>query len=306
MTQVGSRRHHDPIPIGDVAAPAFARLPEPESLFARRAERFRSLAAGQDLKPYLLFLADLCSVQHAIQDGLPAVELPDADALARARSHAMPPLDRGRFTADAASESTIDRLLAAAGACEMPPAAQTALRNARAAGAATLAGMVRSVLADAIPAEAVAEHVFVAAALQVHFARLASRLDGARLVPVGDGACPACGGRPVASMVVGWLGAHGTRYCACALCGTMWNYVRIKCTACGSTGGIAYQEIEGGPGTVKAETCETCNSYVKILHQHKDPLLDPVADDVASLGLDLLLRGSGVRRAGVNPFLLGY
>jgi FdhE protein len=31
-----------------------------------------------------------------------------------------------------------------------------------------------------------------------------------------------------------------------------------------------------------------------------------VADDVASLGLDLLLRDSPYRRAGYNPFLLGY
>jgi FdhE protein len=57
---------------------------------------------------------------------------------------------------------------------------------------------------------------------------------------------------------------------------------------------------------VKAETCGSCRGYVKILHQHKDPALDPVADDVASLGLDVLLRETGYRRGAVNPFLLGY
>ncbi len=31
-----------------------------------------------------------------------------------------------------------------------------------------------------------------------------------------------------------------------------------------------------------------------------------VADDVASLALDLLMRGRPYRRAGFNPFLLGY
>ena len=45
---------------------------------------------------------------------------------------------------------------------------------------------------------------------------------------------------------------------------------------------------------------------MKILQQHKDPSLDPVADDVATLALDLLLRESDYRRGGVNPFLLGY
>ena len=100
--------------------------------------------------------------------------------------------------------------------------------------------MLRNVLADAIPADALAEHALMAAALQVHFARLAATLDASRLKSVGNGACPACGGPLVASLVVGWQGAHGTRFCACALCGTLWNYVRIKCTLCGSTEGIAY------------------------------------------------------------------
>jgi FdhE protein len=45
---------------------------------------------------------------------------------------------------------------------------------------------------------------------------------------------------------------------------------------------------------------------VKIIHKHKDAILDPVADDVATLALDLLLRESGYRRGAVNPFLLGY
>jgi len=42
------------------------------------------------------------------------------------------------------------------------------------------------------------------------------------------------------------------------------------------------------------------------MYQQQNPALDPVADDVASLGLDLLVRETGFRRGGVNPFLLGY
>ena len=131
-------------------------------------------------------------------------------------------------------------------------------------------------------------------------------LDAASLVPVGDGACPVCGGPPAASMIVGWLGAHGARYCGCGLCGTLWNYVRVKCTLCASTKGIAYQEIDGGAGNVKAETCTSCHGYLKVLQQTKDPDVDIIADDVASLGLDLLVREAGFRRGGVNPFLVGY
>ena len=34
--------------------------------------------------------------------------------------------------------------------------------------------------------------------------------------------------------------------------------------------------------------------------------IDPVADDVASLGLDLLMQDTEYRRAGFDPFLIGY
>jgi FdhE protein len=305
MSQVGAPRH-DPIPIGEIAKPPFVRLPDPTALFAARAERLRFLAQTHGLAAYLTFLAGVSEAQHVIQDGLPAIDAPSRDTLERAHDQGMPPLDRGRFNADPAYDATLARLLAAADDVAMPEAARAALERTRRADAAVQADMASAVLSDAVPVEALAEHVFIAAALQVHFARLAAALDGDRLVPVGDGACPSCGGAPVSSLIVGWNGAHGTRFCACSLCGTLWNYVRIKCTVCGSTGGIGYEEVDGGPGTIKAETCNACHTYVKVLHQHKDPALDPVADDVASLALDLLVREAGYRRGAVNPFLLGY
>ena len=66
--------------------------------------------------------------------------------------------------------------------------------------------------------------------------------------------------------------------------------------------------MEGSDGHVRAETCEIMPAaYVKILQQQQhDAALDPVADDVASLALDLLVRELGYRRGAVNPFLLGY
>ena len=305
MSRVGAPRH-DPVPIGEIAEPPFVRLPDPLTLFEARAQRFRALAEGHALAPYLRFLAALSDAQHRVQEGLSGPDMPVADAIASAREYGMPPLDRGRFTVDAAFDATLERLLALAGSIEMPAAAREALERTKAADASTRDAMVRAVLADAVPVEQLADHLFAAAALQVHFARQATRLDGKRLVPVGDGACPACGGPPIASMVVGWSGAHGTRFCVCSVCATQWNYVRIKCTLCGSTAGISYQHVEGGSDEVRAETCDGCHGYVKILQQMKNPELDPVADDVASLALDLLVRETGYRRGAVNPFLLGY
>jgi FdhE protein len=304
MSSAGAPRH-EPIPIGEIAEPPFVRLPEPTSLFHVRAERFRALAEGHTLAPYLRFLAELSDVQHRLQEGLAEPDLPAAEALALAREHGMPPLDRGKFTADAAFDATLDRLFSLAGAIDMPEAARAALARAQGADAGQRAAMLRAVLDDAVPVEALADHLFVAAALQVHFARQAARLDGKRLREVGDGACPACGGPPVASLLVGWAGAHNSRFCACSLCATQWNYVRIKCTLCGSTGGISYHHVEHDK-QVRAETCDNCRCYVKILQQVENPALDPVADDVASLALDLLVRDLGYRRGAVNPFMLGY
>lgn len=296
----------DPTMIGHVAEPPFVRLPDPKTLFASRAERFRVLAEGNPLKPYLLFLGALSDCQHRIQDGLPEPDMPSAETIARAKEHTMPPLDRGHFTADAALDATFDRLFSLAAQIDMPDSARTALERTRSADAAARDEMVRSVLADSIPVETLADHVYVAAALQVHFARIAAKLDAKALVPVGEGACPVCGGAPVASAIVNWPGAVGTRFCSCSLCTTQWHVVRIKCVLCDSTKGISYQDADGGDSNVKAETCENCHGFVKILHQHKDPALDPVADDVATVGLDMLLRESGYRRGAVNPFLLGY
>lgn len=295
----------DPSVISNIPVPPFTRLPDPGALFAARATRFAELAEDHQLAPYLRFLAALCEVQAVIQDGLPEPDAVAADQLARAYDHKMPPLDRGRFTPDAAFTATMDRLLAAAASLQMPAPARTALDKVIASDADGRASMIQNVLAEAVPVEALAEHVFVAAVLQVHFARLAARLEAKRLQAVGDGVCPACGGAPTASVLINSHRTPGARYCACSLCGTMWNYVRSKCTLCGSTRKIVFQEIEGADH-IKAETCDDCHGYMKVLNHQKDDRLDPVADDVATLGLDLLVRELGFRRGGVNPFLIGY
>jgi FdhE protein len=302
---------HDPVPIGDIAAPPFVRLPDPQTLFARRAERFAAAADGHELGPYLRFLAELAACQHCVQRNLPELKMPTGNARQRTHSHVTrandpglshPPLSEEGREWDAA----LDQLFAEASGIEMPEPARTALNHVRSADAGARLAMVRSVLTDAMPVETLAEHVYVAAALQVHFARLAAGLDPGTLTPIGDGVCPACGAAPVASSIVGWRAAHGARFCTCSLCATQWHVVRIKCVLCGSTKGISYQEVDGGTGAVKAEVCDECHGYVKILHQHLSPALDPVADDVATCGLDLLLRAKGYRRGAVNPFLIGY
>lgn len=306
MSKGGAPRH-DPVPIGEIATPPFARLPDPASLFARRATRFGALSDGDhELRPYLRFLAEIANAQHETQDALPEPPAPEPETLRRASASGMPPLDRSRLAVEPAFVETLARLLERLDGVTMPTPARAALAHLAHLDRTALLEMARAVLADAVPMETLAEHVFVASALQIDFACAAAQLDAKTLVPIADGVCPACGGAPVTSLIVGWNEAHGTRFCACSLCATLWNYVRIKCTLCGSTKGIGYTEVDGGPGTIKAETCDECRGYVKILHQHSDPKLDPVADDVGALALDILVRDAGYRRGGVNPFLIGY
>lgn len=219
----------------------------------------------------------------------------------------MPPLDRAALAGDTGLRALAQRFLEGVAALPMPPPAEAALAGLRQAAPEDLDQLIGNVLADSIPADDLPRHLFLSAAVQVHAARLASLLDPKQLVPVETGLCPCCGGPPASSMVVGHQGAEGARYAACAFCGTQWNEVRIKCLACGSTKGVGYMAPESeDEAAVKAETCDSCRSWVKILYQNRNPSLEPVADDVASLGLDLLMRDTQYRRAGFDPFLLGY
>jgi FdhE protein len=292
--------------IGEEAKPPFAVLPDPSALFLGRSKRLATLAPKHELEPYLRFLALVTRAQHDVQPDLPPAVLPSFERIGQALQHGMPPVSRALCEPDDTMQATIDWLLAQLAGAELPAETDKAVRAIRAASPDQRRSMATAVLEDAAPADNPAERALVAAGLQVHFARLAAMLNADDLKPVADGACPVCGSAPMTSSVVGWPKAHNTRFCACSLCATMWNVVRVKCVLCSSTEGIRYHSIEGKPDTVKAETCDSCRAYVKILYQVNDPVLEPMADDVATLGLDMLMAKDGWKRAGQNPFLLGH
>ncbi|WP_134724918.1 formate dehydrogenase accessory protein FdhE [Paracoccus luteus] len=294
--------------IGGVSTPPLAILPRPARLFAARADRFAHLADGSRLAPYLRFMADLTRAQARLADTLPPATAPDPDRVALARAARMPPIDRHAVLDDAALAATLDAVIAAARDIDMPAPARLALDALADAAPEDRRWLIANILDDAIPADSVAPHLFVAAAVQLHLARLAAGLDAGQLVAIRTGVCPCCGGKPAASVVTGVMGAEGARYAACAGCQTLWNEVRVKCLSCGSTKGIGFQSLDDGTGDaqVKAETCDECDAWVKQMDQHKNPSLDPIADDVASLGLDALMQGGRWRRGGFDPFLTGY
>jgi FdhE protein len=166
----------------------------------------------------------------------------------------------------------------------------------------------------------------IGAALQVYWVRLvaeAAERFGRSIFdrPVPGSLCPCCGMRPTVSVVrIGGL-ESGYRYLHCALCSAQWHLVRIMCSHCLGTKGIHYQALdlvesaveaagskmprERAPiAAVRAECCDPCGHYLKILSMEKDPELDPVADDLASVALDLLVSEAGKTSAGINLMLL--
>ena len=95
------------------------------------------------------------------------------------------------------------------------------------------------------------------------------------------------------------------RYLHCSLCNSQWNVPRATCTHCGSDSALALLEVEGGKGAVRAEACDACKTYLKIIYRQKSPTADPIADDLATLALDLLVDEAGYARSGKNLLLIG-
>ncbi len=148
---------------------------------------------------------------------------------------------------------------------------------------------------------------FVAAALQVHSTALAARLDRKAIAPRDvTGTCPCCGFLPVAGIVRTDGQPTRLRYLHCALCNTEWHLPRVTCAACRDSNRIAYFHIEGSDESVRAETCDVCRSYLKIVYREKSPQADPVADDLATLALDLLVEEAGYDRLGPNLLFVPY
>lgn len=301
----------------------FLRLPERASVFAERETRLRELAAGHAMRDYLLFVAELARGQQRVLDDAPVVALPTGEQSDAAAREGRPLLAAGSWPRDPAWRGALHRLLddllPRLGAS---PAAAT-VKALRAAPADEVERQADRLLGGVMLGLNLAWAPLLAAALQVYFTHLVLATEAARgadrLSPFGrtddPTLCPCCGSRPVASISRIGGDASGYRYLHCALCSAQWHMVRIKCTHCQGTKGIAYQALQPLPGhgrpatgaaegAVQAETCDECGHYLKIVHMEKDPHVEPVADDLASLTLDLLVAEEGRQRHGVNLLLL--
>ncbi|WP_153076832.1 formate dehydrogenase accessory protein FdhE [Paraburkholderia bonniea] len=280
------------------------RLPERATVFSARAARLRQLADSNPIGGYVRLMAALADAQQQALAHVSA-PLPSAAALAEAQQHSMPLIPALAPERADTWHAVLPRLLdrvEAAGA--VTPALAKVLDGLRALSAAELDAHADALLAQRYSEIDPATAPFIMAALQVVWTDLASQLEP-RAVPYLDtpGVCPVCGGMPVASMVRVGGQYDGYRYLQCGLCTSEWHMVRATCSNCASTKGIAYHGIDGGSAALKAESCDECHTYRKIGYQEKDYDFEPLADDLASLTLDLLMNDAGFQRAGPNPLL---
>ena len=313
-------------------------LPQAASLFTARTTRLRQLADNQvaaipvepGYRGYLLAMAALVDAQARVtaKRGALGVKLPDDNLMQHAHNHNMPPLPAtGERPAEwrAVFADLLDVL-------ESQPEIRTqmapALAHLRGLGTAELEGIADLILDAATDGIDTLAAPFIAAALQVCWTIMAAQLDVSWASPLITGTlCPVCGSHPVASVIRIGGQSQGYRYLHCSLCASEWHMVRVKCSCCESNEKIQYQNItdidtpEAGaidPEThgqtrinklsdptkmARAETCDKCFTYRKIFNQEHDYHIDPLADDLASLTLDMLVSEAGYARASGNPLL---
>jgi FdhE protein len=293
--------------LAELAIPRI-RLPERTGPFAARARRLRQLAApgaiGHAIGDYLNLMAAVADAQQATLTTLDP-GLPDAAQLARSRTHRMPPIEARSWPREPAWRALAAQLTErVAAAADIPDSARRELSQVRTLPPEWLEAQADALLSGRRGEIEMAVAPFVMAALQTYWVSLASRLSE-EVVPALEvpGVCPACGTLPAASVVRVDKRSQGYRYLHCALCATEWHLVRVTCSHCQSTQGIAQHSIEGGPEAIRAESCEQCHTYRKILYQEQDVGVEPVADDLASLALDLLMGEAGYHRGSTNPLL---
>ncbi len=298
------------------AEPPFLRFPERQTFFAEREMRLRQLARGHALEGYLEFLAGLVKQQQVLLRDVTGMALPEG-AVEKARNEGRPVLDHTTLKRPEAWHA-LARDLARKVREKAPEGTHPMLDRVINSTDAWLDEQAEGLLAGAFDIIDLAAAPVVGAALQVVFTHMlltVREAHGDDLAVFGrvndQTSCPCCGSLPTASVTRSHGASSGQRYLHCSLCGLEWNMPRTQCTHCNSSK-VAYHSIalpdqdEAAAAKAKllAETCEDCGHYLKIMHTDRDPFQDPVADDVASLTLDVMVSEAGRQRHGVNFLML--
>jgi FdhE protein len=280
-------------------------LPDPATRFATTARRLDKVAVGHPMEEWLRFMAQLAWAQHDAVTALPPSAAVSPSCVEESVNARAAPLATDRHAVDPSWQGGLIRILQHVDAVTLPAEAHAVIAELQRHDPAALEALADAFLRGVLEAPQIAPALYIAAALQLHFTSMAATLtaDSLRLLP-RRGLCPCCGSTPVTGLVTASGRTPGSRYLYCSLCSTAWNHVRAVCITCGESGTLTLESIEGDNGAVKAETCRNCRTYAKLLYEAKDTQVDPFADDLASLALDVLVGEAGWSRHAPNPLLL--
>jgi len=278
----------------------FLFLPK-RDVFKRRAGRLRLLSGNHALGDYLNFLAMLADAQQNAMNQLPAPSLSDPGERIQRREHGIPPLNAASSRRDPAWRQGLTLILKQMHEAALPSAARDTVNSLMRMSEEGLEGMADNILTGKLSDISPQELPLVAAGLQVSWVAMASSLKEDTVGRLEHGGlCPVCGSHPSVGIVRINGQEQGLRYLSCSLCSSQWHMVRLKCSSCESTHGIDYHILAGSNGAVKAESCDDCNFYLKLLYLEKDPQMETTADDLATLALDMLMDREGKARGGPN------
>ena len=291
--------------LGGVKAPEAILLPNSGKRFSDTASRLEALAAGHPMEDWLRFMSKLALAQHVAATELESLACPELSVVEQAVDARMPPLAADGHRRGSVWRDGLALLLDSFDDGAMPTQAQTVIARLRSREPAAIESLADAFLHGSVDVADAGPVLYVAAALQVYFTRMAEGLpvSALRLLPQ-RGLCPCCGSTPICGLVTAAGQTPGARYLYCSLCATAWNHVRAVCITCGESRSVSLEGIEGDAGIVKAETCNDCHTYAKTVYQAQDMKADPFADDLASLGLDVLVSEAGWSRHAPNPLLL--
>lgn len=270
--------------------------PSTKTLYIHRAARLKTLAENNPLSDYLLFCAKIAEQQAKLINQQNAIEAPNL------LNNGLAPLSLENLPLNDIWQDYLSELLNSFS--DTSEQIEAVIQRLKQNNPEQLQEKAISLLQGKFDLVEGNESIFIWSALSVYYSQLANQIKGKAVAENTDQnwLCPVCNSLPVAS-VIQLGGNNGLRYLHCSLCESEWYVPRVKCTCCDNMQDIQYFSLDNEMAAIKTECCDACHSYLKILDQDKDPHIEVIADDVASLILDIKTEEEGFAKSGINPFV---
>ena len=275
----------------------------PKNLYQRRAARLHKLSENHPLQDYLRFCAKIVEAQAELLQTAPIKQDQRLTALKDdAELLKNQPLHWQHWQRDPVWIELLKQLLQRL-KNDANETVLTTIEWLEKASDSELNALANQLLKENYLSQHSDKAIFLWAALALYWTQLVQQIPHQAKAELGENRqfCPVCGSAPVASVI--HIGeSQGSRYLHCSLCESEWHMVRVKCSNCEQGGKINYWTLDSN-NAVKSETCDDCQSYLKALYQDKEPEVEAVADDLASIFLDDEMEKLGYAKSAVNPFL---